>query len=368
MVQRTDVFVIGGGPAGLAAAIAARRKGFSVVVADGAQAPIDKACGEGLLPDALAALCGLGISAGEMEGYRIRGVRFLDESAEVASNFPGGAGLGIRRPALHQKLLEAAVAAGVSLLWKTPVTGIGVAAVHVGGCVVSAKWIIGADGIGSRVRGWIGLDAHTRYERRYAVTRHYRVKPWSDLMEVHWGKNAQAYVTPISDEQVCVALISRHAGARLASIDREFPRLSRSLGSAESAGAERGAITVMRRLSRVYRGNVVLVGDASGSVDAITGEGLCLGFRQALALADALVTGDLRQYQAAHRHFARRPALMGRLMLLLDGRTALRERAIRALGADAGVFSRLVAAHVGAASNTSFAATGALLGWRLVAA
>jgi menaquinone-9 beta-reductase len=368
MVQRTDVFVIGGGPAGLAAAIAARRKGFRVVVADGAQPPINKACGEGLLPDALAALRELGISVRESEGYSIRGIRFLGEGAEVAAEFPKGAGVGMWRPILHQKLVDEAAAAGVSLLWRTPVAGICTEGVKVGGGVIAAKWIIGADGIGSRVRGWIGLDTHTRHERRYAVTRHYRVKPWSDLMEVHWGKNAQAYVTPISDERVCVALISRNAAARLVSMNGEFPRLSRSLGTAESEGGERGAITVMRRLTRVYRENVVLVGDASGSVDAITGEGLCLGFRQAQALADALVAGDPRQYQAAHRRLARRPALMGRLMLLLDGRTALRERAFRALGSDTRVFSRLLAAHVGAASNTNFAATGALLGWRLVAA
>ena len=45
MMTTTDVFVIGGGPAGLATAIAARQRGFDVVVADGAQPPIDKPCG-----------------------------------------------------------------------------------------------------------------------------------------------------------------------------------------------------------------------------------------------------------------------------------------------------------------------------------
>ncbi|MGB8062426.1 MAG: FAD-binding protein, partial [Candidatus Sulfotelmatobacter sp.] len=51
MLTSTDVFVIGGGPAGLAAAIAARKCGLRVIVADAAQPPIDKACGEGLMPD-----------------------------------------------------------------------------------------------------------------------------------------------------------------------------------------------------------------------------------------------------------------------------------------------------------------------------
>src|SRR5436309_2237554 len=60
MVEETDVFVIGGGPAGLAAAIATRRKGFRVTVADGSEPPIDKACGEGLLTDTAIAFRELG--------------------------------------------------------------------------------------------------------------------------------------------------------------------------------------------------------------------------------------------------------------------------------------------------------------------
>src|ERR1022692_2180287 len=60
-MQPTDLFVIGGGPAGLAAAIAARLKGLNVTLADGARPPIDKACGEGLMPDGLAALRSLGV-------------------------------------------------------------------------------------------------------------------------------------------------------------------------------------------------------------------------------------------------------------------------------------------------------------------
>jgi flavin-dependent dehydrogenase len=368
MVQRTDVFVIGGGPAGLAAAIAARRKGFRVIVADGAQPPIDKACGEGLLPDTLAALRELGVEADASEGYAVRGVRFLGRECEVAANFPNGAGIGIRRRVLHQKLVEHAGASGVSLLWKTPVAGICREGVMVAGSVMSAKWIIGADGIGSRVRSWSGLDARTKHEPRHAVRRHYRVRPWSDFMEVHWGESAQAYVTPVGDEEVCVVLISGKARVRRVSIEAEFPRLAARLEGAEQASGERGAVTLMRQLKRVYHERVALIGDASGSVDAITGEGLCLGFRQALALAEALAAGDLRRYQDAHRRLTRRPAMMGRLMLLLDGRTTLRERAIRALASDANVFSRLLAVHVGAASNANFAAAGALLGWRFVAA
>jgi flavin-dependent dehydrogenase len=111
-----------------------------------------------------------------------------------------------------------------------------------------------------------------------------------------------------------------------------------------------------------------LVGDASGSVDAITGDGLNLGFRQALVLAAAMQTGDLDAYQQAHRRLARRPTLMGRLLLLLDAQPRLRHRAMRALAAHPDLFARLLAVHVGATSPRHLAETGALLGWRFVAA
>src|SRR5689334_12821592 len=118
----TDVFVAGGGPAGLAAAVAARRKGFHVTVADGRIPPIDKACGEGLLPDSVAAAAELGIAI--PASYPFRGIRFLGEGRSVEAVFPSGTGLGVRRTELHRGLTERAESAGVVLLWGTAVTGI----------------------------------------------------------------------------------------------------------------------------------------------------------------------------------------------------------------------------------------------------
>jgi len=162
-------------------------------------------------------------------------------------------------------------------------------------------------------------------------------------------------------------LISRNPGLRSALIATEFPKLAERLVSADS-NVEQGAVTLTCGLQRVYRDNVALIGDASGSVDAITGEGLCLSFHQATALADALASGDLSRYQAAHRRLARRPTLMGRMLLLLDREPKLRHRAMRVLAAHPDLFARLLAVHVGASSPRHFAATGALLGWRLIAA
>src|SRR5260370_10747540 len=127
---------------------------------------------------------------------------------------------------------------------------------------------------------------------------------------------------------------------------KEFPNFAGYLYHAEPSSAERGAVTVTRRLDQVYRGNITLIGDASGSVDAITGEGLCLSFHQAIALADALGRGNLESYQRAHRRLARRPNTMGRLFLLLDRYSSLRKRALRCLGPGPELFPRLLPVHL----------------------
>jgi menaquinone-9 beta-reductase len=368
MGQAADVFVIGGGPGGLGAAIAASQKGFRVTVADGAKPPIDKPCGEGLMPDTLTTLRNMGVAIGLSDGYPFRGIRFIEGKTTVHANFPDGPGLGIRRTLLHEKMVERAAACGVKFMWNTPSTGLSAEGVGAGNEVVPAKWVIGADGMRSRVRRWAGLEAHIQNDCRIAYRQHYRAKPWSDCTEIHWAAGRQVYVTAVGAEEICVTVISRPPGVRIETVLREFPALAKSLQGAELTSRERGTMTAMSRLERVYRGNVALIGDASGSVDAITGEGLCLSFHQASALAVALEAADLRLYAEAHRRMARRPTLMAKLMLILDVHSDVRERAFRALAHAPEVFARLLAVHVGATSPMHFAKTGALLGWQLLAA
>jgi flavin-dependent dehydrogenase len=368
MVRSTDVFVIGGGPAGLAAAIAARNKGFSVTVADGAQPPIDKACGEGLMPDSVRVLKHLGVELAAPEVFPFRGVRFIDGNLTVEADFGIANGMGVRRMALHQKMIEHAQGLGITLLWKAPVAGISFTGVTVAGKRTSARWIIGADGIRSRVRRWSGCETCTLDHPRFAFRRHYRIEPWSDYAEVHWGQRGQAYVTPVGDQDVCVVLISRDPQLRFNSLDTEFPKLTERLSLGSPSDTERGAIPVSRSPERVYGNNVALIGDASGSVDAITGEGLALSFHQALALADALEAGDLRRYQVAHQRLVRRARITERLLLLLDRQPSLRKRVFRTFSKHPKLFSRFLAAHIGATSSGELAAAGVLLGWRLVTA
>jgi len=361
--------VIGGGPAGLASAIAARQRGFRVIVADGAQMPIDKPCGEGLMPDGVAALEKLGVAVEPENSYPFRGIRFLAGGLAVDAAFPHGAsGMGVRRTVLHRLIAERAASLGIDFLWQTSVTGISGNQVLLGARKMSARWIIGADGGNSRVRRWTGLDAFRKRDCRYAFRQHYRVVPWTDRMELHWGRLGEIYVTPVSKDQVCVALISRDPKLRLTEALQRFPELQARLEGADVSSTEKGALTATCTLKRVSRGNVALIGDSSGTVDAITGEGLCLAFSQAMVLADCLRTGDLARYEHEHRRLALRPLLMARLMLLLDGRPRLQRRTLQAFQKRPDVFRRLLELHVGVLSPLHLALDGLTLGWGLLTA
>ena len=365
-LRDADVFIIGGGPAGLAAGIAARQHGFEVTVADSALPPIDKPCGEGLMPDGICALADLGITIPAADSYPFRGIRFLSSGMNVDASFPNGHGLGIRRTKLHRLMIQRAAAVGVNLLWQTVVTGLHPDGVWLGKNLVRTNWIVGADGAHSRVRQWAGLDENAGYQQRFAFRRHYRVSPWTNCMELYWGSNCQLYVTPVAPDEICVAAISRDPRLRLEGALAMFPAVERRLAGLERTSAERGAVSATRKLRQVYRERTVLIGDASGSVDAITGEGLCLAFRQALLLSESFAAGTLNAYQSSHRNLARRPALMSWLMLILEGRDSFRRRVMQAFAARPRTFARMLALHVGAATPLSLAEIGLSLGWDLL--
>lgn len=345
---KTDVVIIGGGPAGLVAALAARRQGFGVCVVDRGIPPIDKACGEGLMPDGVAALRGLGVRLDADQGVPFRGIRFLDDRHVAEATFPEEAGVGIRRTRLHQLLMENAQATGVTTLWREKATAIESKGVRIGDHLIECRWIIGADGVDSQTRRLAGMGAIRENGRRIGLRMHFRVKPWTDFVEVHWSKGEQAYVTPVGAEEVCIALLGCAREVGFANLADRFPRLGERLRGAESANVARGAFTGTVRLHRVVSGNVALIGDASAAIDAITGDGLALAFRQAAALGEALRQGDLSRYEARHRQICRTPFLMARLLLLMDRHDTFRKLGLQALAGRRAIFNRLLATHVGA--------------------
>jgi flavin-dependent dehydrogenase len=349
--ESTDIFVVGGGPAGLAAAIAARRRGFHVIAADPAIPPIDKACGEGIMPDGVAAARELGIHLDNLPAFRFHGIRFCKDAKSVQAPFPGGCGMGIRRTMLHDCMVRCAEEAGVHFAWGTGVTGISDGLVHAGSRSVRTRWIVGADGGNSQVRKWAGLDSCTRESRRFGFRRHYRggsgfaSELTGGFMELHWNDECQLYITPVADDEVCLVVISTDPRVRIDQAIAAFPAIARRLPAASTT--ERGAVSATRRLHAVCSEGVALIGDASGSVDAITGDGLFLLFQQSVALANAFEAGDLSHYQREHRSIARRPAFMSDLMLLLDRRPRLQDGFFSAAALQPSIFRRLLAFHVG---------------------
>ena len=319
------------------------------------------------MPDSLDALAGLGISLDHCDRALFRGIRFIGSQRSVEAEFPRGAGIGIRRTILHELMVKRAEALGIRFLWGAHISKVNHGAVEVNGKQVRCNWVIGADGQNSRVRAWAGLTRGRDFERRIGLRQHFCIKPWSEFVEIYWGDHGQAYITPISSNEICVALISRN---RFVSFDdglQEFPEIRARLQSATASTTVKGAVTVTRRLKSVVRDHFILIGEASGSTDAITGEGLAISFRQASALGEALAANDLRIYAAAHRKIGSLPHLLGRSMLLMDRNSWLRWHALRAFARQPELFSRMLAVHVGELSPAQFGVSGVLgLGWGLL--
>src|SRR5260370_24895294 len=154
--RSTDLFVIGGGRAGLAAELAAVRRGLDVTLADCSVPPIDKACGEGVMPDGLAAARSLGLDLRAAGGHPFRGIRFCDGDSNVEAAFPNGHGLGLRPTALHQLMVDQAIDAAVRLGWGVRVSGITPEGVLPRDRLVRARWIAGAQCRHSPLRRWSG--------------------------------------------------------------------------------------------------------------------------------------------------------------------------------------------------------------------
>lgn len=341
----TDVAIVGGGPAGLASAIAARQEGLSVRVFDRRHPPIDKACGEGLMPDGLEILRGLGVELSPAHSHPFRGIRYFDEGVLAEGRFPGVAGAGVRRLHLHEALVRRAEEAGVELAWGTRVDGIDGHRLETSSGPVRARWIVGADGLRSKVRRWSGLEGRPSRRKRFGVRRHFRLKPWSDCVEVYWADHCEAYVTPVADDEIGVAILWSGRKARFDGLLASFPRLAERLVDTPVASKDRGIGPLRQRVAGVFRGNVALVGDAAGYVDAITGEGLSVALHQTGSLAAALRKGKLRDYARHCRRIRALPDAMTHLLLWIEHRPALRRRVICALAREREIFSRLLAIH-----------------------
>jgi menaquinone-9 beta-reductase len=362
-----EVLVVGGGPAGLAAAIAASLKNLRVTVVDSRKPPINKPCGEGLLPEAVAALRRLGVDLDSGPGFPFDGFRFSDETSSVSAEIPRGRGLGLRRTALHQLLIDRAAETGVCLLWGARISRLDFRGACVNGSFIPCKWLIGADGQHSSVRRFAGLGPRRPVRSRFGFRRHYAIAPWTNFVEVHWGERSQIVVTPTSAREICISLFVDDSRLRMDRILDRFPAVAARLRDAEPLSSEAGAVTSFSRARAVVRGNVALVGDSGCTVDAITGQGLSLAFRQAVHLAEALAAGDLVKYESEHRRIVRTAVRMTQLLLWMNSSAALRSKVLRLFAARHDLFAKMISVHTGDSTPDALKASAILnLGWRVL--
>ena len=363
-----DVLVSGGGPAGAALAILLGRAGLTVELYERQRFPRDKPCGEGLMPAGVAVLERLGLREA-VGGARLAGVRYHGWGRTIATGFPTtngqpGYGLGQRRLRLDQVIFEAArstpgVRAHEGVEVESPVMSAGrVRGLRVAGAERRARLVVAADGARSPLRRALGLDRPMAAER-LGVRAHFALSAGvteSPYIEVFLGEGRELYVTPLPDRQVLVAALTDRAtftgsvrGAFAHWIATE-PALAARLDGAISIGELAGRMPLGARARRGVVPGLVLLGDAAGFVDAVTGSGMAQALLSAELLAGWLVgpagleAGDDR-LEAFERERRARLAdweRLTRFVLMLSRSPRLSRGALVAFGRTPGLFRHLV--------------------------
>jgi flavin-dependent dehydrogenase len=331
-----DLLVAGGGPVGLAAALHASRAGLDVVVREPRRGVIDKACGEGLMPSAVAALEALAVSPA---GMPVSGIRYVDPGHDAEAVFRAGPGRGVARTALHGALRDAVAARGVPVEHRA-VRLLEQRGDHVRVDGEPVRYVVAADGLHSQVRRRLGLDEPVRSPRRFGLRVHVETAPWTSFIEVHWAPGGEAYVTPLSGRLVGVAVLTDRPG-RLEELLEQFPRLAPRLRGGELSRV-RGAGPLRQRSRARVQGRVLLVGDAAGYVDALTGEGIAIGLAQARSAVAAVLAGRPACYESEWRRLTRRHHLLTRGLVAATRHDSVRRRLVLAAAALPRVFEGAV--------------------------
>ena len=332
-----DLLVAGAGPAGAATAIRAALAGLSVVVVEPRSGPIDKACGEGIAHSAVDYLTRLGV---ELSGRPFHGIRYVDATHQVDARFTAGPGLGVRRTTLQAALLKRLADLNVPVI-RDRVGPITQTPTSVTAANLTARYLAAADGLHSPIRRQLNLSGGNSDDVRRGLRQHFRVSPWTDLVEVYWSRLGEAYVTPVADDLVGVAILTSARGTFDSHLDA-FPALKHRLCGATPASAVMGAGPLRQRVHARTAGRVLLVGDAAGYVDALTGEGIAVALRTSAELVDCIRADRPQDYEAAWRRVSWECRLLTASLLWARNRPVLAPRIVPAAAALPGVYRTIV--------------------------
>ncbi len=327
-VPRRDVIVVGGGPAGVGAAIFLRNRGHDVLLLDAARFPRDKVCGEGVSPEAWRLLDRLD-AVPAVRALRPHPLRGMALTAPDGTTFRGEygptrePGFAAPREALDHALLGCAHRAGVEVREGARVTAVrregarvvGVELEHGRGSEAwAARLVVGADGRQSRVARSLGLLHEHPWLRKFALRGYWEgMEGLCEYGEMHVAAGGYCGVAPLSFTRANVTFVLgrldiRAAGGDLERFYREtirtrWPRIGERLTRATLVGPPRAVGPLALVARRVSAPGVVLVGDAAGFYDPFTGEGVTLALRTAEMAAEeadralrAGRTDDLRAY------------------------------------------------------------------------
>ncbi|MDP9166448.1 MAG: monooxygenase, partial [Actinomycetota bacterium] len=186
----------------------------------------------------------------------------------------------------------------------------------------------------------MGLEQPSPGPRRWGIRRHVQIAPWTDSVEVHWAPGAEAYVTPVADDCVGIAILSSSRGG----FDRhfeEFPEL-RARVQGHARGPDRAAGPLRQTARSRTAGRVLLVGDAAGYVDALTGEGMGLAFAAASQLVQCVVADRPADYDRQWRRATRRYRILTTALVRAGVLAPVRARIVPAATALPRVFALAV--------------------------
>lgn len=247
------------------------------------------------MPAAVDSLVRLGVEP--PPGLSFRGIRIKAGKRSAEGYFKRGHGLCVRRTDLSRALRNRAEVAGVEFIAERARTlRQDDAGVDLNGGSIRATWMIAADGLHSAVARLVGAARRTGRNPRWGVRAHFATRPWSDMVEIRYSASGEAYIAPVSETSVGVAILSSRPGHFDEQI-RAYPELRARLG--EWLGPEKGAGPFPQWLDRRVYGRILFAGDAAGFLDPLTGEGVQLGLNAARLAVDAIAARQPERYDTA---------------------------------------------------------------------